>query len=84
MHVSLTMQVLSASVARMIRAAIEDDDIFLAMRNKAIYNHLADLCDNWNTVVDICNGRDGGHSPDNARSLSAAEYDQLKNRALCK
>ena len=27
-----------------------------------MHNHLADLCENWNLVVDICNGRDGPHT----------------------
>jgi hypothetical protein len=32
-----------------------------------MYNHVADLCEHWNYVVDICNGRDGPHSPVNAK-----------------
>ncbi|KAL7542027.1 hypothetical protein ACHAWF_011062 [Thalassiosira exigua] len=66
MNVSLAMQILSASVARMIREAIADDEIKLILRNKGMYNHIAHLCENWNLVVDICNGRDGPHSPLNA------------------
>jgi len=66
MNVSLATQLLSASVAAMIRAAIADPEIELPFRNKGIYNHLADLCDKWNQVVDICNGKDGDHTPDNA------------------
>ena len=30
-----------------------------------MYNHLADLCENWNIVVDFCNARDGPHTPEN-------------------
>lgn len=77
MNVSLAMQVLSASVARMIRAAIEDDEIFLELRNKRMYTHLADLCENWNSVVDICNSRDGEHSPENARDRQMMLLDVL-------
>ena len=77
MNVSLAMQVLSASVARMIRSAINDDEIFLALRNKNMYTHLADLCENWNFVVDICNSRDGAHSPENARDRQMVLLDVL-------
>ncbi|KAL7533595.1 hypothetical protein ACHAXR_005333 [Thalassiosira sp. AJA248-18] len=66
MNVKLAMQVLSASVARMIREAIADNDITLQLKRKGMYNHLADLYEKWNTVADICNGRDGPHSPSNA------------------
>ena len=31
-----------------------------------MYNHVADLCEQWNKVIDICNGRHSPHSPDNA------------------
>jgi hypothetical protein len=67
MNVALATQVLSASVAEMIRDAINDDDIVLSFHNKGIYNHTADFCARWNDVVDICNGRGGPHSPENAR-----------------
>ena len=67
MNVALAMQILSASVARMIRTAITDDDIVLALDNKNVYHHLADLYEKWNDVADICNGRDGPHSPQNAK-----------------
>ena len=77
MNVSLAMQVLSASVASMIRSAINDDEIFLALENKQMYNHLADLCDKWDLVVDICNGRDGAHSPENARTRQMVLLDVL-------
>ena len=66
MNVSLATQLLSASVATMIREAIADLEITLPFRNRDVYNHLADLCDKWNEVVDICNGKDGDHTPDNA------------------
>ena len=65
MNVSLAMQVFSASVAKILRDAINDDELTLAMDNKVVYNHLADLCEKWNDVIDICNGRDGPHSPEN-------------------
>ena len=66
MNVSLAMQLFSASVAAMIRDAIKDEEVRLPFENRNIYNHLADLCQYWDVVVDICNGRDGPHSPDNA------------------
>ena len=31
-------------------------------------NHVADICERWNEVVDICNGRRGPHSPANANA----------------
>jgi hypothetical protein len=60
------MQLLSAPTANMIRTSIGDNDIVLGLNNKGMYNHVADLCEHWNVVVDICNGRDGPHSPENA------------------
>ncbi len=51
----------------MIRNAIADDSIVLSLNIKGMYNHVADLCEHWNSVVDICNGRDGPHSPVNAQ-----------------
>ena len=66
MNVSLAMQLLSASVALIIREAIADDEVVLPLNNKNIYNHVANLCEKWNEVVDICNGKEGPHSPANA------------------
>jgi hypothetical protein len=66
MNVKLAMQLLSQSTVDMIRYAISDHGIVLSLRNKSMYNHVADLCEHWNEVVDICNGRHGPHSPDNA------------------
>ncbi|EJK46778.1 hypothetical protein THAOC_34538 [Thalassiosira oceanica] len=66
MNVLLAFQVLSASCAAMIRNAISDEEIKLPIENKGVYNHLANFCDNMNTVIDICNGRDGPHTPENA------------------
>lgn len=51
MKVSLAVQVLSESVSTMITE---------------MYQHVRDLCRNLNMVVDICNGRDGLHTPENA------------------
>ena len=42
-----------------------------------MYNHLADLCDNWNTVVDICNDRDNLHTPENAQERQLKLLDVL-------
>ena len=84
MNVKLSTQILSQSTAEMIRQAIEDDGIVLGMENKGIYSHLANFCDHWNRVVDICNGRDGAsrnspHTPANASErqtilLKSLEY----------
>jgi len=54
------------STVEMIRYAIADDGITLSLNNKGMYNHVADFCERWNEVVDICNGRRGPHSPANA------------------
>jgi hypothetical protein len=66
MNVALAMQVLSATVAAMIRRAIAATDVALPSRNKGVYNSLAYLCKNMNSLIDICNGRHGAHTPDNA------------------
>ena len=83
MNVKLATQLLSASTVDMIRAAILDDDIVLSLNNKGMYNHLADLCEFWNTVVDICNGREGcnrnsPHTPANAAQRQTILLDTLK------
>ena len=58
---------------KMIHVAIADKEIALTLSNKGMYNHSADLCKHWNTVVDICNGRKttenepGDHTPENGR-----------------
>ena len=66
MNVNLATQLLSRSTVVMIRDAIADDYIVLSLQKKGMYNHVADLCEHWNDVVDICNGRDGPHMPENA------------------
>jgi hypothetical protein len=63
----LTMHFLSASTVNMIQTAIGDNNIVLGLNNKGMYNQVTDLCECWNVVVDIYNGRDGPHSPENAR-----------------
>ena len=65
MNVALAMQVMSATVALMIRRAIAADDVVLSTRNKGVYNSLAYLCENMNSLIDICNGRSGAHTPEN-------------------
>ena len=67
MNVKLATQLLSNSTVDMIRNTIADDSIVLSLNIKGMYNHVADLCEHWNSVVDICNGRDGPHSPVNAQ-----------------
>ncbi len=66
MNVKLATQLFSASTANMIQTAIGDNHIVLSLNNKGMYNHDADLCECWNVVVDICNGRDRPHSTANA------------------
>jgi hypothetical protein len=77
MNVSLAMQILSLSVAMMIRMAIADDDVKLHFDTKGMYNHLADFCEKMNSLVDICNGRDGPHTPENAAARQKELLDIL-------
>ena len=82
MNVALAIQFLSASVAALIRMAIVDDDVELPLSNKNIYNHLANLCEKWNDVVDICNGvdderKDSYHTPKNAKERQTKLLDTL-------
>jgi hypothetical protein len=58
MNVSLAAQVLSKSVGTMTRDAISNWTVKLQIRNKGVYNHLANLCENWDTLFDITNGKD--------------------------
>ncbi len=71
MNIKLVMQLLSASTANMIQMAIGDNYIVVGLNNKGMYNHIADLCECWSEVNDICNGRDGPHSPENAYQRQA-------------
>jgi hypothetical protein len=70
--VKLLVQILLASVVDMIHMGICNNDIVLAMDNKEMYNHIANLCEHWNGGVDTCIGRDGNscvspHTHDNAQ-----------------
>ena len=77
MNVSLATQLLSASTAAMITNVMMDDDIILNLREKGMYGHIRDLCSHWNGVVDICNGRSGPHSPENALTRQAQLLETL-------
>jgi hypothetical protein len=66
MDVKLATQLPSQSTVEMICYAIADNGVVLSLRNKGMYNHVADFCEQWNEAIDICNGRHGPHSPDNA------------------
>ena len=77
MNVLLAFQVLSKSCAEMIRTAIADEEVTLSFTNKGIYNHLADFCEHMNDVIDICNGRDGLHSPKNGAARQTKLLDVL-------
>ncbi len=63
---SLAMQLLSASTPAMITNMMQDDDIVLCLCEKGMYGKFFDLFTHWNGVVDICNGRSGPHSAENA------------------
>jgi hypothetical protein len=67
MNVKLATQLLSQSTVEMIQNAISNEGVVLSLHNKGMYNHVADLCEHWNSVVDICSGRDGPHSPEDAQ-----------------
>ena len=77
MKVSLAIQVLSFSVACIACAAIKDDGIELYLNNKAMYNHLPDLYEILNTVVDLYNARDGPHTPKNGYARQVQLLDGL-------
>ncbi len=62
----LATQLLSQSTIDMICNAIADNGFVLSLQVKGMYSHVADLCEHWNKVVDIGNGRHGPHSSDNA------------------
>ena len=66
MNVSLAAQVLSGSVVTKVRDAIRDRAVKLQIKNKNMYNHLADLCENLNNLFDITNGKDEPGTPTNA------------------
>lgn len=65
MNVALAVQILSYSVVQMLEKALVDDDVVLTLKNKDMYRPLIYLCCYWNDLVDICNGRDGPHTPEN-------------------
>ena len=77
MKVKLATQLLSQSTDEMVRYAIFDESVILSLHNKGMYNHVVDLCEHWNYVVDTCNGQDGPHSPDNAAMRQSCLFDTL-------
>ncbi len=77
MNVKLETQLLTQSTVVMVCYAISDESVVLNLRLKGMYNHVADLYKHWNAVVDICNGRDGPHSPDNAANRQSCLFDTL-------
>ena len=78
MNVILTIQMLSALVAKMIRDAIVDNDMILFYHKTGMYNRLADLCEHCNLVVDIYNGRDGPHTRENGYERQLILCDVLR------
>jgi hypothetical protein len=66
MNVSLATQLLSASTTAMIQNSMDNNENLLNLCEKIMYGNICDLCTHWNSVVDICNRRDGLHSPENA------------------
>jgi hypothetical protein len=77
MNVKLATQLLFQSTVDMIRDAIADDGIVLSLCIKGMYSHVADLCERWNEVVDICNGRHSLHSPGNTVMRQTCLLDTL-------
>jgi hypothetical protein len=77
MNAKLATQLLSQSTAKMIRYAIADESVMLSLHIKGMYSHVADLCEHWNAAIEICNGRDGPHSPDNAAMRQSCLLDNL-------
>jgi hypothetical protein len=61
MNVKLATQLLSQSNVEMIQNTISGKSVVLSLHCKGMYNHVADLCEHWNSVVDVCNGWDGPH-----------------------
>ena len=62
-----------------MNSAAEKDDSIVLQYAKDMYTHTATLCRNWNEVVDLCNGKLGSNTPENAvewqrRLLSVHEY----------
>ncbi len=54
-----------------------DKSALLSLYNKFMYSHVADLCEHWCSIVDICNGWDGPHSPSNAAQKQTWLLDML-------
>ncbi len=78
MIVALATQVKSGSVDEIILAAVKDKNIVLRYA-KGMYTQTTTLCRNQNEVVDLCNGKLGPNTPENAverqrRLLSVLEY----------
>ena len=61
----------------MICYTMADDGITLSLNNKGMYTHVADFCERWNEVVDICNGRHSPHSPANANQWQTSLLEML-------
>ena len=59
------------------RGDVADDGVMFSLNNKGMYNHVADFCEHWNEVVDICNGRRGPHSPANATQRQTSLLETL-------
>ena len=47
MNVKLATQLLSQSTVEIIRYAIADARVVLGLRNKGMYNHVADFFEQW-------------------------------------
>ncbi len=77
MNVNLATQLLSQYTVEMIRDAIANDNIVLSLQIKGMYNHVADLCEHWNGVADICNSQDGLHMPGNAAQRQTVLLEML-------
>jgi hypothetical protein len=74
---SCLVQILSASVVDMIHTGIVINDIVLAMDNKEMCNHIANLCKHWNGVVNNSNYCVSPHTRDNAQQRQTTLLETL-------
>jgi hypothetical protein len=78
MRVNLAVQVVSDSVAQMLKKGVDDDDIVVPL-GKHRNQRLIELCEQVDQMVDICNGR-SKHSP--GRALFTPETALAKQKEL--
>ena len=76
---SLSLQILSASVAKMMQAAVDDDSVQIgSIRNKKNPIPMIRFIEKWNCLIDVMNGREGKfYTPENVRSTQEEMLDLL-------